>query len=194
MHDRCASLESRGQILPACRRPMRRCLVHRFSAPARKCGAAPVRCPRIPTLLFAAPGIREILPVRCSCGLRSSLPSRFFLSLRFLPQRLHFVERCPRWFASPLAKPLFKILEAPAELAVRLTQRRLRIEREVACDVHEYEQEVADLVFQSRAQFRGNLRTARTRHARSRLRTRTRRGILLQVLAKFRGLLAQFIE
>src|SRR5581483_7626281 len=77
---------------------------------------------------------------------------RLLLGLRTSPQRLQFlhgslIRRAPR-----LLQPSFHPLKAPLELAVAFAQSRFGIDRNITRDVHQNEEEVADLFFQTRLQ------------------------------------------
>ena len=81
---------------------------------------------------------------------------------------------------------VFHPLKAALELAVRFPQSGLRIDREIARDVHQNKEEIADFLFKSCLKFFGDDGSARTSDAAA-LRARPRLRKFLELLAKFIG-------
>ena len=94
--------------------------------------------------------------------------------------------RAPPWTpdrrAAGLVESSFHPLKTSLEFAVGLSQRRFGIDRQIPRNVHQHEEQVADLFFQSRLQFFRNHRPPRSRDSPA-VWTRPRRGKFRQALA-----------
>src|SRR5580693_2667168 len=98
-------------------------------------------------------------------------------------------------FSSLAALPqaLLHPLKAPAELAIGLTQRGFGIERQIASNIYQHKEKIADFFFQSNPQIFGNRLTAGTGNA-APFGSRAWRRKFLQLLAKLGSLFAKFRE
>src|SRR5262249_17802353 len=83
-------------------------------------------------------GRSEIIPVR-----RWSVP--FFASLRFVPERVHFLERCRLQGLATIRKRPFDHSEATLKLTICGTQHRFGIGIEMTGQIDHREKEIADL-------------------------------------------------
>src|ERR1022692_4964809 len=115
------------------------------------------------------------------------------LLLGLLPERFEFLHRNLFGSDAAFVQPLFHPLKPPAELAIRFAQRGFRIEREIAGDVDQHKEKIADFLFQPHPQIFGNALAAGTCHAAA-FGARTGSGKFPQMLAQFGGLLGEFLE
>src|SRR5580698_11605977 len=121
-----------------------------------------------------------------------SLAARFLLFC-LLPQGFQFLHGYLLRGASRGAQLLLHPLKPSPEFAVGFSQRRFRIEREIACDGPQHEKKVSDFAFQALAQIVADFRLARPRDATA-LGPGTGRGKFFEMLPKLRGLLAKLFE
>ena len=87
-----------------------------------------------------------------------SIPLVLFFALRLLPERFQLFHSRLIGGAAGFAEVIFHPLKAALELAVGFLKSAFRIEREIASDVNQDEEHIADFVLEARVKFRRNLR------------------------------------
>src|SRR6202034_1300743 len=92
-----------------------------------------------------------------------------------------------------LMQALLHPLKAAAELAIGLPQRRFWIDRQIAGDIDQHKEKIADFFFQSNPQIFGNGLTTRASDA-APFGTRPGCWKFPQIVAKLGGLFAEFRE
>ena len=113
---------------------------------------------------------------------RYGIQSTFYLLLIFglAPEGVQFFLGRILGATSGRIKLLLYPLKAAFEFAIRLLQRRFRVERQVARHVYDNEKQITDFFFEPLLQLRGNRWPSGSSNA-ARMRPRSGRGILTQL-------------
>src|SRR5581483_6353044 len=88
------------------------------------------------------------------------------------------------------AQPLLHPLEAALELAIRLLQRRFRVQRKITGDIDQHKEKVSDIILEAGAEFIAHLRAPGPGNAAAWRRNRNS----LQLFSQFAGFFVELVE